>query len=208
MNKELNFSAHSHIIAVSEKEFKLLIELPEEPTERGPKFRVWLDWYKIYQQAIDSAPFIRNIEVAWELINKAVLAKSGTVEGITFNHPYKVDLSNYDVSEPNCSNECGTLTKTIYRIPSTCKKFVTITPKSSAHSDEGGKDRKLEIPFDFEFTDQLGTKFKVRYYESSSDWWLHYKHPDGQWVTQRTISLEEARYFYSTVSTPLKVKKI
>ena len=45
-------------------------------------------------------------------------------------------------------------------------------------------------PEGFEFQDAAGRPFLVKQY-SGGDWWLHFKHPDGQWVTQRKVASDD-----------------
>ncbi len=90
-----------------------------------------IDWKVQYQQAIDSAPFIRNEDAVYDILFKPFKGKlSKDQMSIKPNHPYQVDLSGYDVSEP--FDDCPSIPNCTCRMLSCehVRTYVTLTPKA------------------------------------------------------------------------------
>ena len=116
-----------YIVAISETEFKLVRDLPEEPNSKYNY--LYTEWVKETQQAISDAPFVKNKEVA------AGLIWNGSPFAIYEGCIRKFDLSDYEVSEPEMYYKTPTIDWSLVtsNIPTTTyyehRKFVTITKK-------------------------------------------------------------------------------
>jgi len=129
----------TYIVFVSETEAKLVTNLPDEPeaynyTLEQDFYRACDDYKLEVNQAINSSPFIKNLEVI-----EAILYKNGgysTTDLIYSKQPYLVDLSGYVVSEPEevnverlpCSDSERAYGHKFYNIV----EYVTISPKQDS----------------------------------------------------------------------------
>jgi len=115
------------------------------------------EYNQVRQQAIESAPFIKNEEVAKELVLKAASfgqtildKKKAWKYYVKQDTPYQVDLSGYDVSEPEkeeipCPEGLAECEVYHYRM------VVTLTPKvveNSAHSFTEGSELPVAAPLE------------------------------------------------------------
>lgn len=122
-------------IISTDKGFKLLKELPKEPDYRITEYEfkkkgMWEEYQRDIAQAINDAPFIKNEEVA-----KSILLDQYSVAHNYSISPYQIDLSGYDVSEP----EQIQVSLSIVGGENTphFKTFVTLTPKAVENKRDG-----------------------------------------------------------------------
>jgi len=118
----------TYIVLVSETEAKLVTKLPVHiafkyaPISNPARAAI--------EQAIDSSPFIKNMEFANDIIVKQHFSFSSFIVP-SINHPYLVDLSGYEVKEffmcDDCDRDCADKCN-----PSNRKMFVTISPKQDS----------------------------------------------------------------------------
>jgi len=127
----------------TDKGFKLLKELPTKGAlckSDCQSDRYCVDgcskYDEAYQQAIDSAPFIKNEEVALELFKAACKTyyKSEIYRPV-IGQPYPIEVSGYDVSEP--FNTCPSIPNCTCRMLSCehVRTYVTLTPKAVENND-------------------------------------------------------------------------
>lgn len=130
--------------------FKLITNLPEKPKQPPSHWTATSRW-ELYEQkilpkyneavqkVIDNGPWVKNEGVAKELMYKGEPAYYSNMNpksfGLIHGHPYKVDLSEYDVSE------------SFWQVKnSKCRLVVTITKKKgNITSDAGGRLKPSDL---------------------------------------------------------------